>query len=216
MIPDLRIPTTEWTNRANDEMSLMTMIDELYKKDGIAKTVPIPITLKYEPIDGVDYYALRTLYSRHKELLNDIVSFFFHNLLFVPRKISTKDSSEFFMFTVIHDIYLITWYQEIENSKDRGYTKEKEKIDKALEFIRKYSDYDMLTEFIYFPKHQNATISYLSTFLKEHRPRQEEKIIKAIKEYFDIKSLKETNDMKTTRGNREVLDILKQRGIIKE
>ena len=202
----------EWTKRANDEMSLRTMIDELLSICGVSETF-----FKFEPrIDSVkgtkEDFLYFTLYRRHHELLNDIVEIFFPNLLFVPSQINKKRSSEFFLFTVINHIYDITWYQEIEKSRPRGYERENAKLDKALKIVGGYADYSKVGKLIHFPTHQNETILNLSEILKRYRPRQEKKVIKCIKEYFKIKSLQDTKQIKIKKGNRKMNEVLKELG----
>ena len=214
---DLCDKNIQWTERADDEMGLLTMIDELYNGTIVIKFEEN--YLKYEPRNKIeksqkDYLLFHTFYSRHHTLLNDIVEIFFPTLVFIPSKININSSSEFFLFMVINDIYNITWYQEIENSRPRGYEKEKKELYKALYIVKKYADYNKVTKHIDFPKHKNETLLSLSKFLKKYRPRQENKIIKAIKEYFNIKSLKDTKDMKIIKGNIKMIKTLEKRGLL--
>jgi len=214
---DLSSDKIEWTKRANDEMGLATMIKELYDSNIVIKFGEA--YLKYEPRDidtksfRYDHLLLNTLYKRHREILLDIVEIFFPSLVFVPSQINKNGSSEFFLFIVIHEFYCITWYQEIENSRPRGYEKEKKKLNEALNIVRGYTDGIKINEYIHFPKHKNEIILNLSELLKKHRPKQGERIIKAIKEYFDIKSLKETKHIKMIKGNRKAIKHLKEEGL---
>jgi len=212
---DLCDESIEWTKRANDEMSLMTMIDELYNSNICEFSDQF---LKLEPrgdfTKGVKECSLHfTLYTRHHELLNDIVEIFFLNLIFVPSQINKKGSSEFFLFIIINHIYNITWYQEIEKSRPRGYEKEKAKLDKALDIVRDYANSSKVGKHIHFPKHQNETILSLSAILRKYRPRQEKKIIKSIKEYFNIKSLKDTKYISMIKSNIKAVKVLEKEGL---
>jgi len=216
---DLSSDKIEWTERANDEMGLATMIEELYNSRIVVEFEEA--YLKHEPRDietksfRYDHLLLNTLYNRHHELLNTIVKIFFprYGSLFVPSQMNKKGSSEFFLFIVIHEIYCITWYQEIENSRPRGYEKEKKKLDEALAIVGGYGDGNKIIKHIHFPKHQNEIILNLSELLKKCRPNQKERIIKAIKEHFDIKSLKDTKHIKMIKGNRKVVKHLKEEGM---
>ena len=213
---DLSSDKIEWTERANDEMGLATMIEELY--NGRIAIGLEEAYLKHEPRDieiksFKDALLFNTLYKRHREILLDIVEIFFPSLVFVPSQINKNGSSEFFLFIVIHEFYCITWYQEIENSRPRGYEKEKKKLNEALNIVRGYTDGIKINEYIHFPKHKNEIILNLSELLKRCRPNQKEKIIKAIKKHFDIKSLKETKHIKMIKGNRKAIKHLKEEGI---
>jgi len=212
---DLTDESIDWTERANDPMGLATMIDELYNSNLCKFSEDF---LRFEPrgdfTKGIKEHSIYySLYTRHKELLLDIVEIFFPNLVFVPSQINKKGSSEFFLFIVIQNIYYITWYQEIEKSRPRGYEKENEKLNKALDIIRGYAVYREVTKLIDFPKHQNEIVLSLSAILKKCRPRQEERIIKLIKKYFDIKSLKDTKNIKIAKGNRKMIEFLKKEGL---
>ncbi len=212
---DLTNKNIEWTERANDQMGLQTMIDELYNANLCKFGEPF---LKLEPrgdfTKGIkEHFLFSTLYTRHKKLLMDIVEIFFPNLVFVPSQINKKGSSEYFLFIVINMVYSITWYQEIENRRPRGYEKENEKLEKALAIVSGYADYTKVTKLISFPKHQNEIVLSLSEILKKCRPRQEEKIIKLIKKHFNIKSLKDTKAMSIQRANVKCVVFLKEQGL---
>ena len=214
---DLSSDKIKWTERANYEMSLGIMIEELY--NGRIVVGSEENFLRHEPRDKdiksyKDSLLLNTLYKRHKELLREIVKIFFpSSSLFVPSQMNKKGSSAFFLFIVIHEIYCITWYQEIENSRPRGYEKEKKKLDEALAIVRGYEDGNRILQYIHFPKHQNEIILNLSELLKKWRPNQKEKIIKAIKKHFKIKSLKDTKHIKMIKGNRKAIKHLKEEGM---
>ena len=212
---DFTDESIEWTERANDQMGLLTMIDELYKVNICKFEEPF---LKHEPRDieeksFKDCLLFNTFYNRHSTLLINIVEVFFPKfMVFVPSKINKKGTSEFFLFYVIHEIYCITWYQEIEKSRPRGYEKETKKLDKALDIVRGYVDGNV-GKLIRFPKHQNEILLSLSETLKKCRPNQEKKIIKLIKDYFEIKSLKDTKHISMIKANRELVKFLGKEGI---
>ena len=214
---DLTSESIEWTERANDEMGLLTMIDELYNSNICKFEEPF---LRFEPRGDftkgiIEHSIYFTLYKRHRKLLLDIVEIFFPTLLFIPSEINKKGSSEFFLFYVIHEIYCITWYQEIEKSRPRGYEKETEKLNKAKDIIRGYVDSfnDNVEKVIRFPKHQNEIVLSLSETLKKCRPNQEKKIIKLIKGYFKINSLKDTKYMSMIKSNRKAMEFLEKEGV---
>lgn len=205
----------KWTDRANDEMALITAVDEY---NNCTLTLEGSITehhLWHQPRNKkdkceTDGFLFKTLYVNHRELLNDIVEVFFPSLVFVPSRINERNTSEFFLFVTIQMIYKITWYREIEKSEYRGYSKASKKINEA-ELLLGYYGGEVIN--LQFPEHESETLLRLSNFLEKYRPNQSKKILQKIKDYFNIKSHKDTKQMKIHRGNQKVIKSFKEQGI---
>ena len=101
------------------------------------------------------------------------------------------------MFVTLYAIENIVWYQNIENSKPRGYEKTKREIIEAVKLLKDFGYSTPKTSTLDFPDHQNDTILYLENlFEKAKRIQQGKKVIDKLKTYFEITKLTATNEKK--------------------
>ena len=193
----------KWTLRANLDMTLLSMIDMLYKlelTEGYGE--------RYDRHQPWNHY--RKLYEDHKDLLNDIVEIFFPDLVFIPSNINQPKTNEFYMFTVINAIFYIVWYNNIEESSPRGYEKESRGLDNARYYLSRYLNITDLNNLINYPSHRNENLEQLNDFFIDiKRVQQGQKILNAIKKYFGIDTITATREKKMVNANKKVLDKIK-------
>ena len=194
----------KWNNRANDEMSLATMVDTWL----IEGDVTIP-SIKYKPQDANEsgLFGLNYLYKNHHAILIDMVEIFFPNLLFTPSNINQRNTYEFYLFTTIRAIHNVVWYNNIEKDRDRGYEKTLKEVDDALWVLSVIAGVERtdMTREIHLPKNKNETIKdleeYLTKHLKGDKPKE---IILKIKQYFGIVKLTATKEQKMITANTKI------------
>lgn len=199
-----------WNNRANDEMSILTMLDTYLFKNKVS----IPM-IKYRPYRKENcrsgLFGLNDIYFNHKNFILEIVEIFFQDGLFIPSNLRNCKTNEFFLFQTLYTIHNIVWYQKIENDRTRGYERTKKEIDTALFSLAPFGDYSIMRETIELPDHQNNTILVLEhIFKKSKRIQQGEKIIQKLKDYFEIKKLTATKEVKIINANKEMIEKLKK------
>ncbi len=129
--------------------------------------------------------SLQDLYEKHGELINEIA--LGYEKLLIPAYISDVDTDENILFTIIHAIRYIDWYQNINTIGYRNYKKEFEKVTEARLYIQRYSKERIVLDF---PQHQNDTIRELETFMGKTKTTQK------IRDYFKIKTANVTNETK--------------------
>jgi len=182
--------TISWTNAANENMALVTLIDYLY--DGKLIKNYTEHHHPYQP-------NYETLYNNHKELLNDMSKIFCPQLI-KPSEINKKGSNEYDLFLVINSIFDIVWYRNIEKSGNRAYFKKRKELDKSKLFLLRYvKDHKTFDELIDFPFHEKETLKLLQEYLINKRLQQEPKVINAIKSHFGIRKITATNKQKKAK-----------------
>jgi len=197
-----------WNDRAKDEMSLLRMIDT-YLIEG---EYSIP-HIKYKPSEPIQsgHFGLNAIYRKHDELLNKVVKIFFPTEKFTPSEINKEGTSEYFMFIVINAIHDIVWYNNIEESRPRGYEKFMKELDKARFFLYTIADCTTIDSSIQCPIHRNETIEGLSMFFENSKRKlQGEKIINEIKNYFGIEKITSTKYKKIIDANKRLHEKIKQ------
>jgi len=207
MILFLDYKNRNWLPRANDEMILDTMLDELYS-GRLIEGFRQKRYGKYLSFKSSIWF-FRGLYDEHKALLLDVVEIFFPRLVFTPKEITNKYSQEFYMWLVIETILHIVWYQNMAKSGQKGYEKEEKKFKKALDKVREYAknDKDLMRNFC-FPAHQNEIIRNLEDFfIKNNREHQIKKIIPIIKIHFGIEKLTITKHKVLEQQTKELQKI---------
>ncbi len=193
----------KWTEKADMEMALTSMIDLLYKGELLNE-----YSERLDRHQPFNHY--KELYKENKELLNSIVEIFFTGT-FKPSDINKQKTNEFYMWITINAIFYIVWYNNIENSKPRGYEKANKELNKARYYLSGFTDISSLNCMINFPNHRNETIEKLDEFFTEHkRTQQGKKIITAIKEHFNIKVITPTKHKKMINANKRMLEKIKK------
>ena len=193
-----------WTQKADMEMTLTSMLDLLYSDELMEGYKEYPYRLQ-------PFLHYRELYKEHNNLLNDIVEMFFPLQNFTPSNINKQGKNEFYMFEVINAIFNIVWYYNIEKSRSRGYEKTLKEIEEARLYLSGYSDSSEMNKLINFPMHKNETIQQLiDMFDSINRPQQGKNIIKLIKKYFKITTVTSTKNKEMIDANKRMLEKIKK------
>lgn len=196
--------TIKWNTRANDKMSLATMVDTYLIEGNM--TIP---HIKYKPQEKnkSGLVGLNYLYKNHHSILIEMVEIFFPNLLFTPSNINQEKTYEFYLFITIQAIHNVVWYNNIENDRDRGYEKTLKDVENALWVLSVIAGVERtkMTRAIQLPKNKNETIKdleeYLTTHLRGDKPK---KIIFIVKKYFGIVKLTATKEQKMITANTKM------------
>lgn len=191
----------EWTHAAKSDMTFTSMIDAYYAGKLLKK-------IDHKPLPYQPYHFYKWLYERHKDLVLDIVEIFFPELVFKPCDINDSNTNEFHLFRVINEICNIEWFLIIQDSSYKAYEKKKKEYDAAHMIIMRYAKGKTPYEF---PAHKNEILTELKEyFSKMNRDRQGEKIIKAIKDEYDIKTATQTKAQKIDKSIKNLLNKAKK------
>ncbi len=197
-----------WTDRADMEMALISMIELLYKGELIENYSEEGRRFLLFDSSALLY---KGFYKNYKELLNIIVEIFFPALNFTPSNINKKGEDEFYMFEVINAIFSIVWYNKIEKSRPRGYEKTLKELDNALYYLYGYANCKKIDKLIDFPAHQNETIQQIEDMFKEiNRSQQGKKIVNSIKKYFGIEKVTSTKNKMMINNNKRIQEEIKE------
>lgn len=197
----------QWTEKANEDMSLISMIDLLYKAELMEKYSED--TKRFLTFDNSNF-LYKGFYNEYNELLNTIVEIFFPEPVFIPSEINNNKTNEFYMWTTINAILYIVWYNKIEKSRPRGYEKIVKELDNALYYLYGYANSKEVDKLISFPAHQNEIIERLEDFfININRPQQGDKIIKEIKKDFKITKITATRKKKIINANKKIQEDIK-------
>lgn len=170
----------DWKPQANEEMTFPIMMDLFFNGLKLSNSI------------GARASEYNLLYQNHKDLVLFITESMIGSDLFVPSQISEEGTKEFYLFEVLTKIIHLTKYYELANK--RRYESELRKYKKALRLIKEYSDLEITSN--YFPKHKSEILDDLKKYFTVlRRPQQGEKIIKHIKNHFDIKAINNTKKM---------------------
>ncbi len=203
----------ELNERANDSMSLLTMLDTYLYKGKVSVS-----SIRFKPylIDNCKsgLFGLNAIYHDNKEFILEIIEIFFYDHLFMPSEIRKKGSEEYFLFVTLMAIQNIVWFNKIENSRERGYEKELERIEKAKSVLYAWvNDSKCLDSLVECPPHRNETIIALEIFFKDNRRIQQgDRIIKIIKEYFKIERVTATKNIHMKNANKRIIINLEKKG----
>jgi len=195
---------------ANIAMSMATLLDT-YIYDG---KVSVPL-VAYKPYCRENcksgLFDLNDLYQNHKEFIINIIETFFVDLLFTPSNIRDCKKMEHFLFVTLWAIRDIQWYENIENSRSRGYEHETKQIERAISTLSRYSDYDTIKEAVYYPRHKNETIRWLNNYFINHEKHQiGKKIVDLIKKYYSIQKATATRQEKIYNANKKVIEAIQK------
>jgi len=195
---------------ANSTMSMATLLDTYIYKGKVS--VPLVAHKPYcRESCKSGLFDLNELYRNHKDFILKIIEAFFVDLLFIPSHIRDCKENEHFLFVTLWVIRDIQWYENIENSRHRGYEYETKQIEKAILTLSRYSDYAAIREAVYYPRHKNETIRWLNDYFIKHKKHQiGKKIIDLIKEYYSIQKATATRKEKINNANKKVIEIIQK------
>lgn len=196
----------QWTQLANQETALVSLISNARDISKYIKNYSERLS-RFQPWPHYEF-----LYKEHKDLLNDIVSIFFPTCTFIPSNINKNGTTEQYMWEIINAIFHIAWYNNIENSRPRGYEKTLNELEKARIYISGYADSQKIDQLIDFPGHQNETLEQIENFfIQINRPQQGLKIADRIKKHFGITKVTATKKKKMINANKKFLENYKEK-----
>ena len=193
-----------WNDRANDVISMITMLDTyLFDDDAFIEILAQEDDLSYHQIRYKPFrkanckselYGLNDIYFQHRNFILQIIEVFFPDSVFTPCEIRNNKSNEYFLFMTLYAIHNIIWYQNIENSKPRGYERINKAINEAANLLAVFGHSGYTIEF---PDHKNDTLECLQNLFKNaNRKQQGKKAIDLIKQYFNIQRATATKKKK--------------------
>lgn len=196
----------QWTQLADQETALVSMISNARDISKYIRNYSERLS-RFQP-----WPHYECLYKEHKDLLNDTVSIFFPTCTFIPSNINKNGTNEQYMWEIINAIFNIAWYNNIENSRPRGYEKTLKELEKARIYISGYADSQKINQLIDFPGHQNETLEQIENFfIQINRPQQGLKIADSIKKHFSITKVTATKKKKIINVNKKFLEDYKVR-----
>jgi len=195
----------KWLKKSDLDMSLISMIDLLYKGE-LIEDYSEPLCIPRAKND----YAV--LYEKHNSLMNDVVVIICGTGVLTPSNINKENTNEYHLFIVINRILELEWFYKLQATATRGYEKEKRKYDAAWLRIQRYSSDEVPYQF---PLHKTEIIHKLQDYFTcIKRPEQEEKVINAIKKHFGIDKISHTKREKIIIANRKMVKFLEEEGVL--